>query len=121
MLTALRGLRLPPQVTHGVMASAAQGRQVTPAKLPAGVDPAAIGRAIGLSFTSGLHVALWVSGIMLIVGAPIAAATIRKTAPHHVRAAAAAWPLPVGVPSPSGVPQEINAASNRYEGCGETP
>ena len=90
LLTALRGLRLPPQVTRGVMAAAAQGRQVTPAKLPAGVDPAAIGRAIGLSFTSGLHVALWVSGIMLIVGAPIAAATIRKTAPHHVRAAAAA-------------------------------
>ena len=71
------------------MAAAADGRRVTPAKLPPGVDPAAIGRAIGLSFTSGLHVALWVSGLMLIVGAPIAFATVRKTAPHHVRAAAA--------------------------------
>jgi hypothetical protein len=70
------------------MATAGQGRQVTPAKLPRGVDPAVVGHAIGMSFTSGVHVALWVSGIMLIVGSPIAFATIRKTAPHHVRAAA---------------------------------
>ncbi len=85
--TALHAMHLPPSVTHAVMATAGQGRQVTPAKLPAGVDPAVIGRAIGMSFTSGIHVALWVSGIMLIVGSPIAFATIRKTAPHHVRAA----------------------------------
>jgi len=89
LLTTLRSLHLPQAASHAVMAAAADGRRVTPAKLPPGVDPAAIGRAIGLSFTSGLHVALWVSGIMLIVGAPLAFATIRKTAPHHVRAAAA--------------------------------
>ncbi len=49
---------------------------------------AALGQTIGASFTSGLHVALWVSGIMLLVGAPIAFATIRYTAPHHVEARA---------------------------------
>ena len=52
--------------------------------------PPAVARAIGTSFSSGIHVALWVSGIMLLVGSPIAFVTIRGTAPHHVAARAAA-------------------------------
>ena len=41
---------------------------------------------MNVAFTSGIHVALWVSGIMLLVGAPIAFLTVRYTAPHHVEA-----------------------------------
>ena len=65
-----------------------------PAHLPPGVDAAALQRTAGAAFqagfTSGMHLALWVSGIMLLIAAPIALATIRGTAPHHVAARQAA-------------------------------
>ena len=51
-------------------------------KMPAGVDAAAIGRAIGLSFTSGIHLALWVSGFLLLAGVPIALFMVRGTTPQ---------------------------------------
>jgi hypothetical protein len=55
-----------------------------------GVDMAALGRVMGQSFTNGVHVAMWVSGLLLICGAPIAWLTVRYTAPHHVDARHAA-------------------------------
>ncbi len=54
-----------------------------------------------------MHVALWVSGIMLLVGAPIALATIRGTAPHHVAAReAAAQKAPAGAREADPAPPE---------------
>jgi len=86
---ALAVLRLPPAVARGILAMANQGQQ-SGGKLPAGVDPRAIHHMIGSSFTSGLHVALWISGILLIVGAPIAYTTIRGLTPHEQSLALAA-------------------------------
>jgi hypothetical protein len=82
----LNTYHLPPAVTKSIMKIAAEGRQAAPAKGLPGVDMRAIGHTIGMSFTSGLHLTLWVSGALLIVGAPIALATIRGTAPHHADA-----------------------------------
>ena len=45
------------------------------------VITAAIHAAIGNSFTSGLHMALWVAGPILLVGAAVAAVMIRHTTP----------------------------------------
>ena len=45
-----------------------------------------MGNAFATGFTSGMHLALWVSGLMMLAGAPIAFLTIRRTAPHHVAA-----------------------------------
>jgi EmrB/QacA subfamily drug resistance transporter len=93
-LAALRALHLPPALTGGIMTAVREGRDLAPGKLPPGVDGAALGRVVksasAAGFTSGMHAALWVSGIMLLVGAPIALATIRGTAPHHVAAREAA-------------------------------
>jgi EmrB/QacA subfamily drug resistance transporter len=90
MSTAVRALHLPGPVSSAIMTMAREGRGATPAKMPPGIDAAAIGHTVGnafaAGFTSGLHLALWVSGIMLLVGAPIALMTIRGTAPHHVAA-----------------------------------
>ena len=71
---------------------AGQGREAASGHAIPGVDMAALGRVIGQSFTNGVHVAMWVSGILLLCGAPIAYLTVRYTAPHHVdqRHAAAA-------------------------------
>jgi len=74
-------MHLPPLVQQRILTIAAQGRQAMPKHVPAGIDVAAIGRAIGESFTSGLHVGLWVSGLLLLGGVPIALLTIRGTAP----------------------------------------
>jgi EmrB/QacA subfamily drug resistance transporter len=94
MVAAVRTLRLPPAVGNAIMTAAREGRGAAPAKMPPGVDAAAlqrtVGRAFASGFTSGMHVALWVSGTMLLVGAPIALATIRGTAPQHVVAREAA-------------------------------
>ena len=88
--TALVALHLPAHVARGILAMAGQGQQSAGGKLPPGVDPAAIHRVIGVSFTSGIHVALWISGIMLIVGAPIAFTMIRGLTPHEQSQALAA-------------------------------
>jgi hypothetical protein len=75
-------MHLPPFVLERVLAIATQGRQAMPRHVPAGIDTGAISRAIGESFTSGLHVGLWVSGLLLLLGGvPIALFTIRDTMP----------------------------------------
>jgi predicted MFS family arabinose efflux permease len=90
MSAAVRALHLPGPISNAIMTMAKEGRGAAPARMPPGIDAAAIqhtvGSAFAAGFTSGLHLALWVSGIMLLVGAPIALATIRGTAPHHVAA-----------------------------------
>jgi MFS transporter, DHA2 family, methylenomycin A resistance protein len=82
--TALTEFRLPPAATAKIMAMAGQGRESASGHAIPGVDMAALGQTISQSFTNGLHAALWVSGILLLVGAPIAYLTVRYTAPHHV-------------------------------------
>ena len=79
--SALSAYHLPPSAVGKIMAVASQGRQAMP-KMPAGVDAAAIGRTIGLSFTSGIHLALWVSGFLLLAGVPIALFMVRGTTPQ---------------------------------------
>ena len=81
LVSALTALHLPgPVVTQ--IAAAAQNSQErgTMPNIP-GVDASAINAAIGNSFTSGLHMALWVAGPILLVGAVLAAIMIRHTAP----------------------------------------
>jgi hypothetical protein len=86
--SALAVYHLPAGAVRTIMAVASQGRQALTAKLPAGIDAAAIGRTIGLSFTSGIHLALWVSGLLLLAGTPIALFMIRGTTPDAVPRAA---------------------------------
>jgi EmrB/QacA subfamily drug resistance transporter len=110
-LVALRALQLPPALTSGIMTAVKEGRDLAPGKLPPGVDGAALGHVVksasAAGFTSGMHAALWVSGIMLLVGAPIALATIRGTAPHHVAAReAAAQKAPAGAREADPAPPE---------------
>ncbi len=90
MVIALRTLRLPAAVGNAIMTMAKEGRSAATGKLPPGLDAAAIQRTVGnafaMGFTSGMHLALWVSGLMMLAGAPIAFLTIRRTAPRHVAA-----------------------------------
>jgi len=83
---SLASFHLPPAVTAKIIAMAGQGRESASGQTIPGVDAAALGHTITAAFTSGIHVALWVSGILLLVGAPIAFVTVRYTAPHHVEA-----------------------------------
>ena len=84
LTTALAAFHLPPAMAARITAMAGQGRQSASSHAVPGVDMAALGRTISQSFTNGIHTALWVSGILLLIGAPIAFLTIRYTAPHHV-------------------------------------
>jgi EmrB/QacA subfamily drug resistance transporter len=100
---ALRALHLPAEAVQRIMATAGQGRAAaasTSGGLPHGVDAAAVGRVVGQSFTSGIHLAMWVSGVMLLVGAPIAWALIRGTSPEaQARAHALAQTRQVAAPA----------------------
>jgi hypothetical protein len=90
--TSLTAFKLPPSVAAKILTVAGQGREAATGQSIPGVDMAAVGRVIGQSFTNGVHTAMWISGILLLCGAPIAWLTVRYTAPHHVdqRHAAAA-------------------------------
>jgi EmrB/QacA subfamily drug resistance transporter len=84
--TALASFHLPASVQAAIVAMAGQGRASASGHAIPGVDMAALEHAVNVAFTSGIHVALWVSGLMLLAGAPIAFLTVRYTAPHHVEA-----------------------------------
>lgn len=107
--TALAGLRLPADVVQHILAIASQGREAAAAQAPAGVDMAAVGRVVADSFTAGFHTGLWISGIMLLAGAPLAFLTIRHEAHHvthddDVRGAEATGPQGPSVPPAPGAP-----------------
>jgi EmrB/QacA subfamily drug resistance transporter len=108
MSSALRSLRLPGALDDALIKMAKEGRMGAPGHLPPGVDAAALQRTAGAAFqtgfTSGMHLALWVSGTMLLVAAPIALATIRGTAPHHVAARQAAQLVAEAAPEPIEAP-----------------
>jgi EmrB/QacA subfamily drug resistance transporter len=81
LVSALTALHLPPQAVTQIAAAAqnSQERGAIP-NIP-GVDPSAISAAIGNSFTSGLRMAFWVGGPVLLIGSVVAAIMIRHTTP----------------------------------------
>jgi len=81
--TGLAHMHLPAAVSAHVMAIAGQGVETAAPTAPPGVDLAAIQHVVGVSFTSGIHLALWVCGFLLLAGVPVALTTLRGTAPHH--------------------------------------
>jgi EmrB/QacA subfamily drug resistance transporter len=80
---SLVALRLPAAVVEHVLGIASQGREAAAVQASHGVDPTAIGPVVANAFTAGFHSGLWISGIMLLVGSPVAFLTIRHEA-HHV-------------------------------------
>jgi EmrB/QacA subfamily drug resistance transporter len=99
LLASLAALHVPSQAAAQI-AVAAQGTQERGA-LPSipGVDPGAITRAIGESFTYGLHRCLWVAAPVIFVGAVIAAVMIRDTSPAAQLARRAARGRLVALPA----------------------
>jgi EmrB/QacA subfamily drug resistance transporter len=79
----LTALRLPADLVRHVLAIASQGREAAAAQAPPGVDLPAMGRLVADAFTAGFHSGLWISGLLLLVGSPVAFLTIRHEA-HHV-------------------------------------
>jgi EmrB/QacA subfamily drug resistance transporter len=79
---ALAALNLPAFVTDKVVAIAHQGRGAS-GSIPSipGLDVTAIRTAINESFTSGLHLGLWVAGGIVLAGAVVSAVMIRGTSP----------------------------------------
>ena len=55
-----------------------------------GIDVNAIQQAVRVSFTNGMHHALWFAGGVVLAGAVVAAIMIRGTAPHEQMARQAA-------------------------------
>ena len=90
LAAGLEPLGLPADADKKILAIAQQGRGSGSAPAIPGVNVEAIHTLINNSFTSGLHAALWVSGIVLLAGAVVAAVLVRGTAPHHQMAREAA-------------------------------
>jgi len=89
---ALNAMDLPPFVTEKVMEMAQQGRGAGGSGMTSvpGIDVNAIQQAVRVSFTNGMHHALWFAGGVVLLGAVIAAIMIRGTAPHEQMARHAA-------------------------------
>jgi MFS family permease len=82
LATSLKALNLPPAIAAKV-AQMAQGGQNASALPPTpGLDVAAIQTAVKDSFTSSLHQAMWVAGLVLLAGAVVAAIMVRDTSPE---------------------------------------
>jgi EmrB/QacA subfamily drug resistance transporter len=110
--TGLKPLGLPADVNEKILAIAQQGRGSGSTAAIPGANSEVIHTLINNSFTSGLHLALWVSGIVLLVGAVVAAVLVRGTAPHHLAAREAAG---------RAVKDASRAASARAPGEGMEP
>jgi EmrB/QacA subfamily drug resistance transporter len=97
---ALNAMHLPPQVTEKVVQIAQQGRGAGGSGMMSvpGIDVSAIQQAVRVSFTAGMHHALWFAGGVVLAGAVVAAIMIRGTAPHEqmVRQAAAQAAASIG-------------------------
>jgi EmrB/QacA subfamily drug resistance transporter len=72
---SLAPLHLPKQEVQQILQMASQGRESAGGKAP---SPEIL-RIIGNSFTSGFHLGLWISGLLLLVGVPVAWFTIHDT------------------------------------------
>ena len=82
---ALNAMDLPPFITEQIVEIAQQGRGAGGSGMTSvpGVDVNAIQQAVRISFTNGMHHALWFAGGIVLAGAVVAAIMIRGTAPHE--------------------------------------
>ena len=78
----VRALNLPPSVSEKVIAVAHRGQESVTLPTGTGFDVRAIARVIGTSFTSGLHLGLWICGVAVISGAVVGFTMIRGTSPE---------------------------------------
>jgi EmrB/QacA subfamily drug resistance transporter len=78
---AIKPLNLPAAVSKTILAIAHQGQGGSTASGAAGSSTEVIRGLINNSFTSGLHLVLWISGLILLGGAVLAFVLIRGTAP----------------------------------------
>jgi EmrB/QacA subfamily drug resistance transporter len=81
--SALAGLHLPAPAVAAIKVAAKQGQESAPAKAPPGIDLTAVSNAVSNAFTQAFHTGLWVSGLLLLAGAPLAFAMIRMKSPHE--------------------------------------
>ena len=79
---AVRALNLSPLVSQKVIAIAHQGQESVSLPSGNGIDTHAIARAIGESFTSGLHLGLWICGALVLSGAAVSFFTVHGTSPQ---------------------------------------
>ncbi|MBC7292671.1 MAG: MFS transporter [Thermoleophilia bacterium] len=78
---ALAKLKLPPAVADSIATVAHRGQEsVSLPSLP-GLDVSQIRQAIFDSFTSGLHLGLWICGAVVLLGAAVSFVFIRGTSP----------------------------------------
>jgi EmrB/QacA subfamily drug resistance transporter len=79
--TALAAMDLPSAAVSRILEAAQEGQGK--GSLPAGdgFDVSAIHAAVGQSFTVGLHRALLIGGVVLLLGAAVAAIMVRGTSP----------------------------------------
>jgi EmrB/QacA subfamily drug resistance transporter len=92
--TALGAMNLPAAAAAKILEAARQGKGQGDIPSVPGLDAAAIHSAIGNSFTTGLHTALWIAGPILLLGAVSAAIMVRGTSPAAQLARRAAEPSP---------------------------
>jgi EmrB/QacA subfamily drug resistance transporter len=81
LATSLKTLNLPPGVAEKVAEMAQGGQNASTLPSIPGLDVSAIEMAVKDSFTAGLHHAVWVAGLVLLVGAVFSAVMIRDTSP----------------------------------------
>ena len=94
LTTSLNALHLPAATTAKIVAIAKAGGQPS---AQSGVTPSQLKLLRSITnnaFMSGLHVAVWVCGLLLLAGAILAAVTVRGTSPEEQLARAAAAEAP---------------------------
>ena len=77
----LRGFALPAAVKAQIVALASHGGEEATKALPPGVNAQALHATIDTAFVSGMHVALIVAGIALVVGSAVAGLLMRSGVP----------------------------------------
>jgi EmrB/QacA subfamily drug resistance transporter len=82
LTNSLTALHVPAATTAKIVAMAQQGGQSSGQTGVNGLDTALLHRLIDDSFTSGLHLGLWVCGCLMVAGAILAAVAVRGTSPH---------------------------------------
>ncbi len=103
LTASFKALNLPSNIAATAMQMAQEGRSGQDIPSIPGLDVAAIEMAIRDSFTSGLHQAVWVGGLVLLAGAVIAAVMVRDTSPDAQLARRPATDVPTtDVPDPAG-------------------